>query len=722
MEKIYRTMFAGRELIVETGRLAQLAGGSVFLRYGDTNVLVTASMGKQPREGMNFFPLNVEYEEKQYSVGKIPGGFIKREGRPSEKAVLSARLIDRPIRPLFPPGMRNEVQVVTEVLSVELDNQPEIIAMIGSSIALCISDIPFDGPTGSIAVGLVDGALVFNPTLAQREISEMHLMVSGTKEAIMMVEAEAKEVSEETVVKAILTAHEEIKQIIAFEEQIIAELKKEKREIGYLVPGEDVLKRVSGLAEAKLDQAIRNADKAAREAAMDAVYKEVKEALAEELEERLPEVDQALEKVQKEVVRRLILNEDVRPDGRAMEEIRQISGDVGLLARTHGSGLFTRGQTQALSVTTLGTFSDMQTLDGLTEDDSKRYMHHYNFPPFSVGETRPMRSPNRREIGHGALAERALEAVLPSIDDFPYAIRVVSEVLMSNGSSSQASVCGSTLSLMDAGVPIKAPVAGIAMGLIKSGETVKILSDIQGMEDFNGDMDFKVAGTKEGITAIQMDIKIDGIDKEVLTRALHQAKEGRFYILDKMAEIIAEPREEMSPYAPRMLTLEIPHEKIGEVIGPGGKMINKIIEETGVKIDIMDDGKAYIASPDLENAVKAKEMIDAIIKDVEVGEIYEGKVTRIMEIGAFVELVPGKEGMVHISKLAYERVERVTDVLNVGDTVKVKVVEIDSRGRINLSRKDLLEKPEGYVERENKPRKNNSNNRYGKNNNNKNRK
>lgn len=713
MKKTFRTMFAGRELIVETGQMAQLAAGAVFLRYGDTNVFATATMSKTPREGLDFFPLSVDYEEKLYSVGKIPGGFIKREGRPSEKAVLSSRLIDRPIRPLFPEGMRNDVQVVATVLSVEQDNLPEIVAMVGSSIALSISDIPFDGPTGSVAVGYVDGEYIMNPTVAQRENSALDLVVSGTKQAIMMVEAGANEVSEEVMIGAILAGHEEIKKIVAFQEELIAELGKEKREVVYHVPQEDIVDEVKRMGYEKMNDALRDSDKLTREAQATNVAEEIQAALVAKYEDREEEIGQAIDKLEKSIVRSMIAKEKIRPDGRALDEIRPIFCEVGLLARAHGSGLFTRGQTQALSVVTLGAFSDVQIIDGITDEEYKRYMHHYNFPSFSVGETRPSRGPGRREIGHGALAGRALLPVLPSQDDFPYTIRVVSEVLMSNGSSSQASVCGSTLSLMDAGVPIKTPVAGIAMGLIKEDDNISILSDIQGVEDHNGDMDFKVAGTKDGITAIQMDIKVHGIDEAVLREALEQARKGRLFILDKMAEVISEPREEMSPYAPRMLSLQIPSEKIGEVIGPGGKMINKIIEATGVKIDIMDDGKAYIASPDLENAEKAKGMIEAIIKEVEVGEIYDGKVVRIIDIGAFVELVPGKEGMVHISKLAHEHVKNVTDVVQVGDIIPVKVTEIDSRGRINLSRKDLLPKPEGYVERPERPRSNNSGGRGG---------
>ncbi|MGI6348415.1 MAG: polyribonucleotide nucleotidyltransferase [Eubacteriaceae bacterium] len=713
MKKTFRTMFAGRELIVETGQMAQLAAGAVFLRYGDTNVLATATMSKAPREGLDFFPLSVDYEEKLYSVGKIPGGFIKREGRPSEKAILSSRLIDRPIRPLFPEGMRNDVQVVATVLSVEQDNLPEIVAMVGSSIALSISEIPFDGPIGAVAVGYIDGEYVMNPTVAQREDSALDLVVSGTKEAIMMVEAGADEVSEELMIGAILAGHEEIKKMVAFQEEIIAEIGKEKCEVVYHVPQQDIVDRVMATGYEKMNAALRNSDKSEREIQTEAVAEEIRESLLEEYEEREEEVNQAIDTLKKSIVRNMIAKEKIRPDGRALDEIRPIACEVGLLARVHGSGLFTRGQTQALSVVTLGAFSDVQIIDGITDEEYKRYMHHYNFPSFSVGETRPSRGPGRREIGHGALAGKAILPVLPSQDDFPYTIRVVSEVLMSNGSSSQASVCGSTLSLMDAGVPIKAPVAGIAMGLIKEEDDISILSDIQGVEDHNGDMDFKVAGTRDGITAIQMDIKIHGIDEAVLREALEQARKGRIFILEKMAEVISEPREEMSPYAPRMLSMEIPSDKIGEVIGPGGKMINKIIEATGVKIDIMDDGKAYIASPDLENAEKAKSMIEAIIKEVEVGEIYNGKVVRIIDIGAFVELLPGKEGMVHISKLAHEHVKNVTDVVQVGDSIQVKVTEIDSRGRINLSRKDLLPKPEGYVERPERPRNNYGGGRSG---------
>ena len=694
MIRTFTKMIAGRELTVETGELAQLANGSVFLRYGETNVLVTACASKQPREGIDFFPLSCDYEERQYSVGKIPGGFIKREGRPSEQAILTSRLIDRPIRPLFPEGFRNDVQVVATVMSVEQDNSPEIVAMIGSSIALSISDIPFDGPTGSVNIGLVDGEFVVNPTVEQREKSEMNLTVSGTKDAIMMVEAGANEVSEETMLKGILFAHEEIKDLVAFQEEIIKEIGKEKIHLDLFEADNTIEKEIRDYATAKLVEAIKTEEKLERQEKIDAVNVDIKETFLEKYPENKKDIEEVAYNMLKEEVRRMIVYDKIRPDNRKLDEIRPISTRVGVLDHTHGSGLFTRGQTQVMSVVTLSALGDVQIIDGLNEEEvQKRYIHHYNFPSYSVGETRPMRGPGRREIGHGALAGKALLPVIPSEEDFPYTIRVVSEVLSSNGSSSQASVCGSTLSLMDAGVPIKAPVAGVAMGLIKEGDQVAILTDIQGMEDFLGDMDFKVAGTEKGITAIQMDIKIHGIDENVLRSALEQALQGRLFILSKMNEAISKPNDDLSPYAPRIITMEINPNKIRDVIGSGGKVINKIIDETGVKIDITDDGKIFISSPDTPSAERAKEIIRNITRVFEIGEVVLGKVVRITKFGAFVELPGGKDGMVHISKLSHERVKEVEDVVKIGDEVTVKIIEIDQQGRINLSRKATLPKP-----------------------------
>lgn len=690
--RIFETEIAGRPFKVEIGEVAQLAKGSAMIRYGETSVLAIAAASKKPREGMDFFPLSVDYEEKQYAVGKIPGGFLKREGRPSEKAILNSRLIDRPIRPLFPKGFRNDVQVVTTVMSVEQDNAPEIAAMIGASIALSISDIPFDGPTGSVAVGLIDGEFILNPTEAQREVSDLSLTVAGTKDAIMMVEAGANEVSEETMLEAILFAHEEIKKIVAFQEEIVAAVGVEKKEYTLYLPTDELTAEVEAFVGSKMHEAVHTADKTERLENIDAVKTEVVEHFGGLYPEQLNDIDTILTALQKKEVRSLILVDRVRPDNRKMDEVRPITAKIDYVPRVHGSGLFTRGETQVLSIATLGVLRDAQVLDGLSNDTEKRYMHQYNFPGYSVGEARPMRSPGRREIGHGALAERALLPMIPPEEEFPYAIRVVSEVLSSNGSTSQASVCGSSLALMAAGVPLKKPVAGVAMGLIKEDEKLAILTDIQGMEDFLGDMDFKVAGTKDGITAIQMDIKIHGIDREILTQALEQAHIGRMHILGIMNEEISEPRAELSPYAPRIMTMTINPDKIRDVIGSGGKVINKIIEETGVKIDIEDDGTIYIASEDGVAADKAKAIIEDIVKEVEVGEVYTGEVVRIMNFGAFVSLPGGKDGLIHISKLAKERVKSVEDVVKVGDVVTVKVVEIDDKGRINLSRKACLPK------------------------------
>lgn len=694
--KIYTMELAGTTIKVEVGKLAEQANGACTVQCGDTVVFVSATASKEPREGIDFFPLTVDFEEKLYAVGRIPGGFIKREGKPTEKAILTSRLIDRPIRPLFPEGFRNDVHIVAMPLSVDPDYPPDVFAMLGSSIALSISDIPFLGPTGSVAVGLVDGEFVINPTFEQREKSILDLTVSGTKDAIMMVEAGAKEVPEEQILEAIMFAHEYIKELVEFQEQIVAEVGKPKFEYPVFLPDEELRNQVEEFAREKVYNALQTFDRQERDANMEAVAEEVKAHFSESYPESDKEIDQILHDIMKDIVRRRIIDEGIRPDGRTATEIRPISCEVGLLPRTHGSGLFKRGQTQVLTLCTLGAMADIQILDSLWEEESKRYMHHYNFPPYSTGEARPMRGPGRREIGHGALAERALEAVIPDEQEFPYTIRLVSEVMSSNGSTSQASVCGSTLALMDAGVPIKAPVAGIAMGLIKDEKTgkVAILSDIQGLEDFLGDMDFKVAGTAKGITAIQMDIKIKGIDRDILERALAQAREGRMYILEKMLDVISEPRKELSPYAPRIVTTDIDPEKIRDVIGPGGKTINAIIAETGVKIEIEDDGHIFIYSASQESADKALKIIEDITRDVEVGNIYKGKVVRLASFGAFVEIMPGKEGLVHISQLAHERVNRVEDVVKVGDEIEVKVTDIDEYGRINLSRKDTLPPPE----------------------------
>ncbi|GLI50174.1 polyribonucleotide nucleotidyltransferase [Tepidanaerobacter syntrophicus] len=687
----FKTEVAGRKLVVETGKVAQQANGSVMIKYEDTVLLVTATASKKPREGVDFLPLTVDYEEKLYAVGKIPGGFIKREGKPSEKAILSARLIDRPLRPLFPKNLRNDVQVIATVLSVDQDNMPDILAINGASCALCISDIPFDGPVGAVSVGLVNGEYVINPTVEESEKSRLRLSVAGTKDAVLMVEAGADEVSEDEMLNAILYGHEEIKKIIAFQEEIIKEVGKPKMEIVTDDENEELEKAVREFATEKILKAIRIFDKTEREDCLDKIAEETILNFQEAYPESDKQITEILTTITKEEVRKMISYEGIRPDGRTAKEIRPIWCEVGVLPRTHGSGLFTRDQTQVLTVATLGALGDVQILDGLGIEESKRYMHHYNFPPYSTGETRPMRGPGRREIGHGALAERALEPMIPPEEDFPYTIRLVSEVLSSNGSSSMASVCGSTLALMDAGVPIKAPVSGVAMGLIKQEDKVTILTDIQGMEDFYGDMDFKVAGTRNGITAIQMDIKIKGIDRDILKTALEQAREGRLYIMDKMLAVIPEPRKELSPYAPRIFTTTIDPEKIRDIIGPGGKTINKIISETNTKIDIEEDGKVYIAAPDESAGVKALEIINKITQDVEVGKIYMGKVMRTTNFGAFAEILPGKEGLIHISKLSSERVKRVEDVVKVGDEILVKVTDIDKQGRINLSHKDALD-------------------------------
>jgi polyribonucleotide nucleotidyltransferase len=679
----------GRTMVLETGKLAKQATGAVNVRYGDTVVLATVTASRDPKD-LDFFPLTVNYEERFYAVGKIPGGFIKREGRPSERAILASRLIDRPIRPLFPEGFRNDVQVVDIVMSVDQDCAPEITAMIGTSAALSISDVPFDGPIAGVIVGYINGEFILNPTVEQAKQSEMHLTVAGTKNAINMVEAGANEIPEETMLEAILFGHDAIKQVIAEIEKFADMVGVTKREVVLHSVDPDLNAAVRTYVGDKIKEAVRNADKLAREAAIDAVNEETLMHFAEEFPEQGAVIHEVLHDILKEEVRRAIIFDGIRPDGRKLNEIRTISCEVGLLPRAHGSGLFTRGQTQALSICTLGALGDEQMLDGLGTEETNRYMHHYNFPPFSVGEARPLRAPSRRDIGHGALGERALDPVIPSPEEFPYAIRVVSEILESNGSTSQASICGSTMALMDAGVPIKAPVAGIAMGLVAEGENVAVLTDIQGLEDHLGDMDFKVAGTSKGVTALQMDIKIAGINREVLERALAQAHDGRLFILSKMEQAISSPRGELSKYAPRVLSLTIPPEKIRDVIGPGGRVINKIIEETGVKIDIEQDGRVFISAVDSEGANKAREQILNITADVEVGKTYVGRVTRVEKYGAFIEILPGKEGLAHISQLDINRVNKVEDVCNVGDQIHVKVTEIDGQGRINLSRKEVL--------------------------------
>ena len=692
MQKTFEMQIGGRTWTVETGKYAEQAGGSCLVRCGDTAVLVCATVAKAPRDGVDFLPLSVEFEEKLYSVGKIPGGFIKREGRPSEKAILTSRLIDRPLRPLFPKGFYNDVQVIATVLSVEQDVTPDIVAMNGSSIALSISNAPFAGPTGAVSVAMVDGEYIINPNCEQRENSRLTLTVAGTRDAVMMVEAGAEEVTEEEMLNAILFAHEEIKKIVAFIEQIQAEVGKPKMEVEIHHPDEKLNEEVRAYAFDKVEWSLDTFDRYEREARSQQVKQETIEAFAETYPDSAKDVDAILYSITKEIVRDKIINRHIRPDGRALDEIRPIWSEVGILGRTHGSAVFTRGQTQVMTVATLGTIGEAQILDGIGLEESKRYMHQYNMPPYSVGETRPVRSPGRREIGHGALAERALLPMLPSEAEFPYCMRLVSEVISSNGSTSQASICASTLALMDAGVPIKKPVAGVAMGLIKDDENgnIAVMTDIQGLEDFLGDMDFKVAGTREGITAIQMDIKIKGINREILTRALEQARKGRLFILDRMMETLSAPREELSPYAPRIISFKIHPDKIREVIGSGGKTINKIIADTGVKIDIEDDGSVFIASPDAAAAAEAKRIIDGIVKDIEIGDVYLGTVVSIQKFGAFVNLTPGKDGLLHISRLANKRVEKVEDVVQLGDQLLVRVIDIDKQGKISLTRKDLL--------------------------------
>lgn len=688
-KQVFSTEIAGKTFKIEVGEVAKQANGAVMVHYGDTSVLSVATASKEPRD-LPFFPLMVNYEERLYAVGKIPGGFIKREGRPSEKAVLASRLIDRPIRPLFPEGYRNDLQVISVVMSVDQDCSSEIAAMIGSSIALSISDIPFDGPIAGINIGRIDGQFVINPTVDEQSKSDLNLTVAGTKDEVNMVEAEADQVSEDVILEAIMFGHEEIKRLVAFQEEIVRAVGLEKSAYEVFETDQDILSALQSDIQEKLNQAIKVVEKHEREDAIAAVKAEALETYEGADEDVIGQVKSALDQMVKDEVRRLISEEKVRPDGRGIDEIRPLSSRINVLSRTHGSGLFTRGQTQTLSVCTLGALGDVQILDGLDLEESKRFMHHYNFPQFSVGETGPIRGPGRREIGHGALGEKALEKVLPSEDDFPYTIRVVSEVLESNGSSSQASICSSTLAMMDAGVPIKAPVAGIAMGLVKTGDDYSILSDIQGMEDALGDMDFKVAGTAKGITALQMDIKIDGLSKEILEESLEQAKIGRLHIIESMLETINEPNEELSEYAPKILTMSIKPDRIRDVIGPSGKQINQIIDETGVKIDIEQDGSVFISSTDNEMNQKAKKIIEDLVREVEVGEIYLGTVKRIEKFGAFVEIFKGKDGLVHISQLAEERVNKVEDVVSIGDQIMVKVKEIDRQGRVNLSRKSVL--------------------------------
>ena len=707
MYRKFETELAGRKLTVETGRVAELANGDAIIHYGDTVVMVNVTASKEPREGIDFFPLSVDYEEKLYAVGKIPGSFQKREGKPADKAILTSRAIDRPIRPLFPKDFRNDVCVVATVLSVEQDNSPEVCAMIGASVALSISDIPFGGPTAAVNVGYVDGQIVINPTVAQREHSRLKLTVAGTMEKVTMIEAGADEIPNDTMLDCIKAGHEEIKKLCKFIEGIKEEVGKPKFEYVSFATDKDVYAEIKENFKERMYQDVQAVDKEVRDANMDKLAEDIQAYFVEkygeeETEAKSTEIANSIHDLEKECVREMIFKEHKRPDGRRIDEIRPLSCEVGVLPRVHGSAIFTRGQTQVLSVVTLGTKSEEQELDGLDEEESKRYMHQYNFPSYSVGEARPSRGPGRREIGHGALAEKALVPVIPSEEEFPYTIRVVSEVLSSNGSTSQASICGSTLALMDAGVPIKKPVAGISTGLVTSKENPDeyvMLTDIQGIEDFFGDMDFKVGGTKDGITAIQVDIKNDGLTYDIIKEAFERTKVARDYILDEiMKPQIAEPRAELSKYAPRIITTTINVDKIKDVIGPGGKMINKIIDATGVKIDIEEDGRVCIYTDDAENGKKALKMIEDIAKDIEVGKVYDGKVTRIMNFGAFVDIGGGREGLLHISKISNKRVEKVEDVLAVGDEIKVKVYEIDNQDRINLTMKDLEENKENKEE------------------------
>ncbi len=687
MFRTFETTLSGRKVVIETGKMAGLANGSALVRFGDTVVLATATASAKPREGVDFFPLSVDYEEKLYSVGKIPGSFQKREGKPSEKAILASRCIDRPLRPLFPKDLRNDVSIVTTVMSVDQDNSPEIAAMLGAAIAIQISDIPFNGPVASVSVGLVDGEIIINPNQQQREKSALTLTVAASEEKIVMIEAGAKEVPDDVMLEAILKAHEVIKDLCKFIIEIGNEIGKPKFEYASCEVDAELYNDIKDFAIEKVRAAMDTNDKTVRDARMQVVEDEIAAEFGEKYEGREGEIAEAIYKLQKYVVRRWLLDDGKRVDGRGINEIRPLAAEVGLLPRTHGSGMFTRGQTQVLTIATLGAIGDAQKLDGIDTDESKRYIHHYNFPSYSVGETKPSRGPGRREIGHGALAEKALEPVIPSEEEFPYAIRMVSEVLSSNGSTSQGAICGSTLALMDAGVPIKEPVAGISVGLITEADRWMTMLDIQGVEDFFGDMDFKVAGTKNGITAIQVDIKIDGLTPEIIAEAFDKTRKARFYILDEiMLKAIPDVREELSPYAPKMISFTIDPEKIRDVIGSGGKTIQKIIADTGVKIDIEDDGRVFIAAIDSASGDKAKKIIEGIVKEPQPGEIYEGTVVRTTTFGAFVEILPGKDGLVHISKLDSKRVEKVEDVVLIGDVIKVKVLEIDKMGRINLAR------------------------------------
>lgn len=695
--KTFKLEIAGREMSFETGRLAKQAGGAVLVRYGDTVVLVTVTASPEPRDGIDFFPLTVDYEERLYAAGKIPGGFIKREGRPTEKAILAARLTDRPCRPLFPKGFRNSVHIVSTVLSVDQDCSPEVLSICGASAALSISNIPFAGPIAASQVAWLDGKPLINPTSAELEQSRLQLVVASTSEAVMMVEASASELTEAEMLEAIMAGYEANKKIVSLQEEMIRELGSGKMPSNAFEPDMDISAQVHEYARRRVEEALSVKEKQERETAIDNARKETVAHFLALSPEKEKDVRYSFDYLVKQTMRTMILRDNSRPDGRRTDEIRPITSSVSILPRPHGTGLFVRGQTQVLTVCTLGAPGDVQRLDGLTLEETKRYMHHYNFPPYSVGEAGFMRGPGRRDVGHGALAERALLPVLPSQEEFPYTIRLVSEVLESNGSTSMGSVCGSTLALMDAGVPVKKPVAGIAMGLIKEEEDVAILSDIQGMEDFLGDMDFKVAGTRDGITALQMDIKIKGLSRDILARALAQAKTGYMHIMEKMLTVISEPRAELSPYAPRIITMQIHPDKIREVIGPGGKMINKITSETGADIDIEDDGTIYIAAVNQEKGKLAQKMIEALTKDVEIGELYLGKVTRVEKYGAFVEILPGKEGLVHISRLAHERVEKTEDVVKIGDETAVKVIGIDERGRIDLSRRAAIPDSNGQM-------------------------
>ncbi len=689
MSRIFETEVAGRKLSLEFGKVAELANGSVIVKYGDTVVVTAATASAKPRDGIDFFPLSIDYEERMYAVGKIPGSFLKREGRPSENAILTARVIDRPMRPLFPKDLRNDVSIVSTVMSVEQDNAPEFCAMIGSSAAVSVSDIPFNGPIAAVYVGLVDGEFIINPTEEQRAKSDLNLTVAGSLQKVVMIEAGANEVPEDVMFDAIMFAHEEIKKICQFIKGIQDEIGKPKFEYQHIVVNEEIFDEISAFATDLVKAALDTDDKSVRDERLKVVYEKVYTKFEEKYpaEEYGQDIEDALYKLQKTVVRRWLLDEGKRVDGRAIQQLRPLASEVGLLPRAHGSGLFKRGQTQVLTVATLGALGDAQIIDGLDSEEYRRYIHHYNFPSYSVGETKPSRGPGRREIGHGALAERALVPVIPSEEEFPYAIRLVSEVLSSNGSTSQGSICGSTLALMDAGVPIKAPVAGISVGLVTEGDRFMTVLDIQGLEDFFGDMDFKVAGTKKGITAIQMDLKIDGLTPEIIKNALTETRDARYYILDEvMLKAIPQPREDVSQYAPKVIHITIPVDKIRDVIGSGGKVIQKIVADTGAKIDIEEDGRVFISAPNPESGEAAKKMIENIVKEPEIGEVYDGKVVRIMDFGAFVEFLPGKDGLVHISKLDKVRVEKVEDVVSVGDDIKVQIIEIDKQGRINLKR------------------------------------